>query len=61
MILEMKEPFDIYSEGSLDIPTDKEAKKFFDDRGVVQKTTEKSDSKQQSLMTQAKLLLWMSS
>ena len=29
--------FDIYSEGSLDIPTDEEAKKFFDDRGVVQK------------------------
>ena len=33
---------DIYSEGDLDIPTDKEAKKFFDDRGVVQKTTEKT-------------------
>ena len=32
---------DIYSEGDFDIPTDEEAKKFFDDRGVVQKTTEK--------------------
>lgn len=37
---------DIYSEGDLDIPTDEEAKKFFDDRGVVQKTPEKPAPKQ---------------
>ncbi len=49
--LEKRFPFvyeekDVYSEGIPDISTDEEAKKFFDDRGVVQKTPEKPAPKQ---------------